>query len=214
MVLRIACGEDDSENIMTLSRLLFSLVKLYSWIECRGFARCGRNTIIKPILNSHNKKFISVGDNVIVGTFSWIGVSTEFSGVPCDSKNSIRLDIGSNVSIGNNAFIIANNELKIGSDVIISSYVFISDHSHRYDDIEKSPHEQPLTVNGFVRIGNNVFIGTKSSVLQNVCIGDHAVIGANTVVTKDIPAYSVAVGNPARVVKKYDFAMAKWVGVE
>lgn len=198
---------------MILSRLLFSLVKIYSRIECRGFARCGRNTIIKPILNSHNKKFISVGDNVTVGTFSWIGVSTEFAGISCGSNNSIRLDIGNNVSIGNNAFIIANNELKIGSDVIISSYVFISDHSHRYDDIEKSPHEQPLTMNGFVHIGNNVFIGTKCSILQNVCIGDHAVIGANSVVTKDVPAYSVVAGNPARVIKKYEFSKGSWVDV-
>ncbi len=178
-----------------------------------GFADFGKGSIIKPILNCTNKEFISIGDNVNIGSFSWIAVSVGFGAHKSLSKNKIRLRIGNNVDIGNNSFIISNNNVQIGNNVIISNYVFISDHNHSYDNINKSLFEQPLTEGGYVIIEDNVLIGTKSSILKNVRIGRNSVIGANSVVTKDVPPYSVVVGNPAKVIKSYDFEKEKWVYV-
>jgi acetyltransferase-like isoleucine patch superfamily enzyme len=186
------------------------LLKLYTYLASRRFSHFGQNSLIKPFLNSSNEKYISVGDYADIGMFSRITVSTEFGGHRCMSKNKIRLSIGDNVDIGNNTFISANNDVSIGNHVIMSTYVFITDHDHGIKDVNNDLHHQKLTNNGYVHIEDNVFLGTKCSILKNVTIGTHSSIGANSVVTHDIPAYSIAVGNPAKVISHYDFKTKKW----
>lgn len=186
-------------------------VNLYTSFASRKFASFGRNSIIKPILNTSHEEHISIGDNVDIGSFCRITVSTEFGGQKVKSRNKIRLKIGDNVDIGNNTFISANNNIQVGDHVIMSAYVFITDHDHGFTDIEKNLHQQPLTNNGYVIIGDNVFLGVKSTILKNVTIGRHSVVAANAVVTKDIPPYSVAAGSPAKVIKKYNPEIKKWV---
>ena len=176
----------------------------------KKFHSFGDKSIIKPFLNSSNEKYISIGKNVNIGSFCRITVSTEFGGYKVKSNNDIRLKIGNNVDVGNNSFISANNNIDIGNNIIMSSYVFISDHDHGFGDIDRNLHQQPLSEGGYVKIGNNVFLGVKCSVLKNVSIGQHSVIAANAVVTRDIPAYSVAAGNPAKVIKKYNFKNKLW----
>lgn len=193
-------------------RMIVLLSKLYTKIFLRGFANVGKNTIIKPILNSQNRDKIYIGNNVNIGIFSWISVSTEYAGYSCINKK-ISLRIGDNVDIGNNAFIVANHNITIGNNVIMAPYVYISDHIHSYMDIEKNLNEQPLTDGGFVEIGNNVFIGIKACIMPNIRIGEGSIIGAGAIVTKDIPSRSVVVGNPARVIKYYDKKKKKWIKV-
>ncbi len=187
------------------------LVGFYTFLSSRKFASFGNNSKIKPILNSSHEEYISIGNNVDVGSFCRITVSTEFAGHKVRSKNKVRLKIGNNVDVGHNAFISANNNIQIGNDVIMSSYVFITDHDHGFADVTKNLHEQPLTNGGHVIIEDNVFLGVKCSILKNVTIGKHSVIGANAVVTKDIPPYSLATGNPAKVIKRYSTKTKKWV---
>lgn len=188
--------------------------KLYTFLIKSQFGHFGKGSLVKPFLNTANSKFIDIGESVNIGLFSWIAVSTDFGGYQSRSRSKIRLKIGDHTDIGNNAFIVANNNVEIGSHVILAPYVYISDHIHRFDNIDKNLHEQALSEDGFVKIGDNVFIGIKASILPNIVIGEHAVIGANSVVTKDVPSYSVAVGNPARVVKKYSFEKNEWIRVE
>ncbi|MFA5828045.1 MAG: acyltransferase [Candidatus Shapirobacteria bacterium] len=184
---------------------------IYNYFIKKGFYHFGKNSSIKPFLNTTNKKYISIGDNVSIGSFAWIGVDTDFAGIKCKSKNKIRLKIGDNSTIGNNSIITANNSVLIGKNCILSAYVFISDHVHEYNNISKNLNQQPLSENGSVIIGDNVFIGTKASIMRNVTIGERSVIGANTVVTKDIPSYSVVVGNPGKIIKRYDFIKKDWI---
>ncbi|PJC31276.1 acyltransferase, partial [Candidatus Roizmanbacteria bacterium CG_4_9_14_0_2_um_filter_39_13] len=160
-----------------------------------------------------NEKYISIGDYVNIGSFCRITVSTEFAGHKAQSSNEIRIKIGNHVDVGNNTFISANNTIEIGNHVIMSSYVFITDHDHGFEDINKNLHEQPLTEGGHVKIGDNVFLGVKSTILKNVTIGEHAVVAANSVVTKDVPAFSIVAGNPAHVLKKYDLKTQQWVKI-
>ncbi|MBA7660121.1 hypothetical protein ES703_68120 [subsurface metagenome] len=145
---------------------IFTLIsKVYTFLIKRGFYSFGKGSIIKPFLNTSNTKFISIGDNVNIGSFSWVAVNIAFAGHKSNSKRKVRLKIGDNTSIGNNAFIVANNNIEIGSNIIIAPYVYISDHIHEFEDVNKNLHEQPTTTGGHVKIGDNVFIGIKASIL-------------------------------------------------
>ena len=92
----------------------------------------------------------------------------------------------------------------IGNGVLTGRRVTIVDNDHgsfTYDDLKNPPIKRPLT-HSKVIIGNNVWIGDKVTITKGVHIGDGAIIAANAVVTKDIPAYSLAGGIPAKVIKK------------
>lgn len=191
--------------------LFYSIGNLYTLFLKKKFYSFGKNSIIKPFLNSSHEEYISIGDFVNIGSFCRITVSTEFGGFKVKSTNKIRLKIGNHVDVGNNSFITANNNIEIGNHVIMSAYVTISDHDHGFLDIKKNLHEQPLTEGGHVKIGNNVFLGVKSSILKNVSIGEHSVVAANAVITKNVPPYCVVAGNPAHIIKKYDPKLKKWI---
>jgi acetyltransferase-like isoleucine patch superfamily enzyme len=194
-------------------RYFHALGKLYTRLIKKKFQSFGKNSIVKPVLNSANEKYISIGNNVDIGAFCRIAVSTEFGGHKVKSENDTRIKIGNDVSIGNNSFISANNDIQIGNNVIMSSYIFITDHDHGFQDMEKNLCDQPLTEDGFVKIGDNVFLGVKSSILKNVTIGERSVVSANAVVTKDVPAFSIVAGNPARIIKQYNFEKKEWIKV-
>lgn len=192
-------------------KLFYFLGELYTKLLKGKFYHFGFGSIIKPFLNSANERYISIGNNVNIGSFCRITVSTEFGGYKVKSDNKIRIKIGNNVDIGNNSFISANNSIEIGNHVIMSSYVFITDHDHGFQDFNKNLHEQPLSEGGYVKIGDNVFLGVKSSIMKNVTIGERSIVAANSVVTKDVPPYSIVAGNPAKIIKQYDFEKKEWI---
>lgn len=194
---------------------MISLIgKFYTWLVKGQFYFFGKNSTIQPILNTANARYISIGEDVNIGAMSRISVSTEFGSTKVKSNNQIKIKIGNHVDIGNNAFISGNNNIIIGEHVIMSSYIFITDHDHGFANIEKSIHEQPLSENGHTIIENNVFLGTKCSILKNVTIGQRSIIAANSVVTRDVPPFSIVAGNPAKIIKKYDFDQKKWISTK
>jgi len=91
-------------------------------------------------------------------------------------------------------------DVAIGSKALIADDVYITDFDHRFADLDLPIKDQGI-VKAPVRIGADSWVGTKATVLRGVDIGDGCVIAANSTVTKDVPAYSVAAGVPARVVK-------------
>lgn len=135
------------------------------------------------------------------------GVSCRLEAFPIDKK-SIVLKFGKNVQINDYVHISAIKNVYIGNNVLIASKVYISDHNHgRYsgdyqDNPNIPPNERELSSKS-VYIDDNVWIGEFVSILHGVRIGKGSVIGSMSVVTKDIPEYSIAVGSPARVIKKY-----------
>jgi len=129
--------------------------------------------------------------------------------------NTCTLFIGEGTYIGPNCHIAgANNNIKIGRDVLISDRVFISTTEHRYENVTKSINQQGFISKGDVIIDDECLIGIGSVILTGVKIGKHSVIGANSVVIHNIPSYSVAVGSPARVIKRYDSKEQKWLEVQ
>lgn len=111
------------------------------------------------------------------------------------------LEIGARTIFGHHCTVASRRAVIIGEDCMIAEMVSIRDHNHRFDKIGIPYREQGMML-APVRIGRNVWIGAKVTVLMGVTIGDNSVIGANAVVTKDVPADSIAVGIPARVIRK------------
>jgi lipopolysaccharide O-acetyltransferase len=156
-------------------------------------------------------KFICYGKNLTVGVAVRLDASAN------QSKNGISLIFGENVQLNDYVHIGAIEEVRIGSNVLIASKVFISDHGHgsyglsaSSDSPDIPPASRQLDAKPVV-IEDNVWIGEMVSILPGVRIGFGSVIGAGSVVTKDIPARCIAVGNPAKVIKRYDEAVKTWV---
>jgi len=116
--------------------------------------------------------------------------------------------IGDGARIGIGSVVIG--PVRLGDRVGLGQHVFISGFNHGYNDGTRDSNEQPLDLKEVV-IGNESHIGANSVVVAGVHIGERVQVGAGSVVTKDIPSFSVAVGNPARVIKRYDDALGVWV---
>ena len=117
---------------------------------------------------------------------------------------SPHLVIGSNVRFNFNCHIGCCNDILIGDNVLIGSNVLITDHCHgknSLDDIDSAPEHRKLISKGPIIIEDNVWIGENVCIMPGTRIGKNSIIGALSVVTKDIPPYSVAVGTPAKVIK-------------
>ena len=120
------------------------------------------------------------------------------------------VSIGEGSRVGVSSVVVG--PVEIGRFVFLGQHVSVQGLVHGYEDITEDPNLQPLMIRP-VKVGDYTHLGTNSTIMAGVTIGDRCQIGAGSVVTKDIPSYSVAVGNPARVVKRYDFEKKMWVRV-
>jgi acetyltransferase-like isoleucine patch superfamily enzyme len=124
-----------------------------------------------------------------------------------ESFGSASLTIGNNVRITWDCHIGALESVTIGDNVLIGSKTIITDHFHgEIDEFNLSipPSERKLFFKGPVVIEKNVWIGEAVAIMPGVRVGENSIIGANAVVTRDIPKNSVVAGNPARVIKSFD----------
>ncbi|WP_454956678.1 DapH/DapD/GlmU-related protein [Capnocytophaga gingivalis] len=125
------------------------------------------------------------------------------------------IEIGENVEINDEVHIGATQKIIIEDNVLIASKVYISDHNHgsykgdEQDSPMSIPKERKIHSSP-IRIEKNVWIGELCCILQGVTIGEGSIIGAMSVVTKDIPPYTIAVGSPAKLIKRYNFKTKKW----
>ena len=116
-----------------------------------------------------------------------------------ESSDTPKIRIGAFTYINRNTFLDATESLIIGRECGIGPGCYITDHDHG-TDIDKAPLDQSM-ISEPTKIGDRVWIGANVTVLKGVTIGDHAVIGAGSVVTKDIPENAIAVGVPAKVIR-------------
>ena len=186
-----------------MSRIFrFTINRIYTCIYRRRFCHWGRGSHIawKP-MRLKGLKYVSVGD----GTFIDAGVQL----TAWDSHNGNHytpsIVIGNRCAIRNNAHITAINSITIGDDLMTGTNVLITDNSHgqsTHEHMSLPFNERPVVSKGPVIIGNKVWLGNNVCVMPGVTIGDGAIIGANSVVTHDVPAYTVAAGIPAKVIKQ------------
>ncbi len=160
----------------------------YSLLTLKGI-KLGKNIKFEGLVEISGGKRIKIGNNVRFG-----------SGVIISAGIDAEVVIGDNTYIGTHTIIIVNKCIIIGKDCLISPFNYIIDSNHGISP-EELIRKQPYDVEPII-IGNDVWIGVGCAILKGVKIGDGAVIGAGAVVTKDIPAYSIAVGVPAKVIRR------------
>jgi acetyltransferase-like isoleucine patch superfamily enzyme len=154
----------------------------------RAFARW---PVHGNVLEAFREGRLEVGEHTLFEPHVWITAPGE-----------ARVRIGSG-SFLNIAVMVAAQELvEIGDHCMFANGCFISDANHRFDDLERPVPHQGFTSKGPTRIGDNVWCGANVVIATGVTIGERCVIGANTVVTRDIPPFSVVGGIPAKVLKK------------
>jgi acetyltransferase-like isoleucine patch superfamily enzyme len=171
------------------------------------FGAYGKDVYIEPGVVINRPRFVHVGDHVRIKRNSSINLH------PKDKKSKeCLLFIGDDVIISESCFISACNRIIIEENVGISPNVMIIDNSRKLGDVSRPSKEQDLKI-GYVTIGADSWIAYGACILPNVTIGKHCIIGALSVVNRDIPAYSLAVGSPAKVVKRFDFKKREWIKV-
>jgi acetyltransferase-like isoleucine patch superfamily enzyme len=121
-------------------------------------------------------------------------------GVWLTAPGSARIRIGSGSFLNLGVMIASLNLVEVGDHCMLANGCLVSDSVHRYDDPRQPVTWQGFTTKGPTRIGDNVWLGAHVVVTSGVTIGERCVIGANSVVTRDVPAFSVAAGAPARVI--------------
>ena len=176
----------------------------------RKFHSFGQRSLImwKPT-TIFNEQYISIGEDTLIGE----GVALSAGMVPGQTCiSSPVVTIGDRCLIGRGSGIVGHFSIVIGNDVWTGHHVYITDQNHGYEDVHR-PISQQSQPERPVVIGDGSWLGFGSVVLPGVTIGKHCVIGANSVVTRDIPDYSVAVGAPAKVIRHYE-ADKGWVSVD
>jgi acetyltransferase-like isoleucine patch superfamily enzyme len=149
-----------------------------------------------------------------IDVFPWkkfeIGKLTTIEDFCTINNGSGDVILGDRVRVGIGSVIIGPVTMGHGSG--LGQHVFVAGFNHGYEDGSKNSSLQPLTIRPTI-IEEEAHIGANSVVVAGVTIGKRSQVGAGSVVTKDIPPFSVAVGNPARVIKKYNHQSGKWESV-
>jgi acetyltransferase-like isoleucine patch superfamily enzyme len=153
--------------------------------------------------------------NIYLGNGLTTGVGCRLEAVPY-IKKAIVLKLGNNVQMNDYVHITAMESVTIGNNVLLASKIYISDCSHgSYSGNEDDSHPDlyPASRSLFAKpvvIQDNVWLGEFVSVLPGVTIGKGTIVGSNSVVSKSLPDYVIAVGSPAKPIKKFNFQNSRW----
>lgn len=176
--------------------------KLRWYWHKRRLGACGKSSSLGHGFRLIGESNIFLGSNVEGGRFvslcTW-GSSSNSEGI------TPKLIIGNDVHITEYSYISCMREVRIGDGCLLGVNTFITDNSHGkgdYQELSTVPHRRELFSKGSVIIGNNVWTGRNVCIMPGVTIGDGAIIGANSVVTHDVPANTIVGGIPARIIKE------------
>jgi len=152
---------------------------------------------------------IHIGDRTLIRVGAWLAAYPSYAGRTFQAE----LRIGSDVYIGGFATITAIQRVTIGDGCVLSEFVYVSDHSHGFNPTRGLIAEQPLVSKGEVSIGAHSFVGYQACILPGVVLGSHCVVGANSVVTRSFPDYSMVAGTPANLVATFSLTEGRWLRV-
>jgi acetyltransferase-like isoleucine patch superfamily enzyme len=177
--------------------------------RARRFRHFGElSAICFPVAALFGEEYMEIGDGSVVGPHATLsaGIMPGHTGgvVP-------RLRIGDRCLLGKGSGIVVHQAIEIGDDVFTGHHVYITDSSHGYEDVD-TPIGQQFGEMRPVRVGDGSWLGHGVVVLPGSEVGRHVAVGAGSVVTGSLPDFSVAVGSPARVIRRY-VAREGWVRV-
>lgn len=190
------------------------LRRLVLWLICpdgHPRPRWWVRAFLTPLLHRHGKG-AKISRRARLDIFPWhrfyLGAGTRIEDFSVINNGSGDVVLGEQNYIGIGTIIVG--PVETGRGVGIGQHVSVQGFNHGYEDVDTPPLLQSVTKRP-VKIGDYTHLNTNVVVLGGVTIGERCQIGAGAVVTHDIPPYSVAVGNPARVVKQYDFGSKTWI---
>jgi len=185
---------DYIKRVISIIFYLFN-VSSYRYLNFRA--------VVYPSVRVAGKKYISIDSNTVVNRYGWL-LALKIDDCHPD------ITIGKNCAIGDFSHITSVRKIHIEDDVLIANNVYISDNIHEYEDITCPIIDQKVVFKAAVTIKSGAWIGENVSII-GASVGKNSVVGANAVVTKDIPDYCIAVGAPAKIIKQYNFNVKKWI---
>lgn len=162
----------------------------------------GRRVTIGKHISLYNPQYITIGNDVIINHHASLFINP--------IKGRAELIIGNGVQLGKYTDIGCSNKIIIEDDVITAPFVHITDRDHSYQDINTPIMHQGANSKGPVIIRQGCWIGFGAQIMSGVTIGKQSVVAAGSIVTKDVPDYSIVAGNPAKVIKRYNQENKKW----
>lgn len=202
-----------------LKKILKKWLRMFTPLR---FGNQPRNLILSKPYFIRRPQQIFIGDDVHIGAYSILKiVSRTGSLMRHPDKLHVqqvfeggRITIGNRVSATGHLHLAAHRLIEIGDDVMFASNVFIADAQHAYENANIPYKYQGMFKVAPVRIGDGCWIGQNAVIMPGVTVGKLSIVGANSVVTRDIPARCIAVGIPARVIKRWDEDTQSWIAVD
>lgn len=189
---------------MLITRVIHKLKRtLWYYVNRKKFAFLSPSVTFQKMIRIEGCHNMKIHDDVLIKNLAWIAA------VPLTSSKNAELIVGKGSLIGSLDHIYATQSIVIGDYVQIADKVFIADCTHYYEDITTPISQQPIKQLSPVTIGDGAWLGENVCVL-GASVGKGSVVGANSVVLSDVPDYCVAVGAPAKVIKKYNFETKIW----
>lgn len=167
----------------------------------------GKGSLVRWPRTLQGRKFIRIGKETKVLSNSFMLAVSKYG----EQRYRPSIQIGDNVYIGRHVYLVACDEIQIGDGCVLSEHVYITDLNHGYDPMGGPILKQAIESKGQVKIGPNCFLGYRTAVVPGVTLGEWCIVGANSVVTRSFPAYSMIAGAPAKIIKVYSHASEEWV---
>jgi acetyltransferase-like isoleucine patch superfamily enzyme len=172
--------------------------KSFSILASGAFAEFGSGSVVQLPVRLSGESRMAIGSRVFVGAGAWLQVLADV-----EPEAGVALRIGDDCAFAGGSVLSAVRSITLGDHVTFARNCYVADHSHAYRDVATNIDAQGLTDVNPVQIDSGVWLGENVVVLPGVHIGTGAVVGANSVVNRDLPSFSVALGSPARVVHRF-----------
>jgi acetyltransferase-like isoleucine patch superfamily enzyme len=153
-----------------------------------------RHPVEGELLEALDEGRLTIGEGTLLEPGCWLTLAPE-----------ARIEIGAGCFLNRETMLAAQDSIEIGDHTMFANGCFVGDAEHRFDDPETPITWQGFTTKGPVRIGANCWFGVHCVVASGVEIGERCVVGANSVVTSDLPPGTIAAGAPARVIREIEF---------
>lgn len=197
-------------------KMLKALVRRYvpvrwrefiSVLRSRGPLAVGEGSRVHRTAQIVGRSNVRIGKNSCISERVWLNVNNRIG-------NGIAISIGDNTFIGRDNFISSGRAVHVGDYCLTAIGCRFISSTHSADTPWLPIASTGTTLDDTITIGSNCFFGAGATVLGNLEIGHGSVIGANALVLTDIPAFSLAIGNPAKVLKRYSFKRKSWIRVQ